>query len=197
MEDVFTVALKQTLRRKAFEHAALAVGTTQDQLREVLSKAITEGQGIPEIARGIRDAFDFNSKVRSIRIARTETTGVINDGTSQALWSEGYREKTWSTVIDGRERPDHAAADGQTVAIDVPFSIGGAAGMYPGDAMLPIGQIANCRCTLVGAGIPDERRRQIGERFLRTHNSLEHKFVLSLRKGFLAQRDRILSRLNP
>jgi SPP1 gp7 family putative phage head morphogenesis protein len=195
VEDLFTIGVKQAIARKSFEHAALAVQTTRDQLAELVQQAALEGQSTAELAKAIREAFDFNEKVRSLRIARTEMTDTINDATSYALRREGYSHKQWSTVIDGRERPDHAEANGQVVGINQPFQIGGASGMYPGDPHLPVGSIVNCRCTLVGAGIPEDRIAQLGERFLRIHGSLENKFVLSLRKAFLSQRDRILSRL--
>lgn len=187
--------MRLAITRKSFEHAALAVGTTRDQLAELVKQAALDGQGTAELARGIREAFDFNQKVRSLRIARTEMTDTINDATTYALRREGYAQKQWSTVIDGRERPTHAAANGQTVGIQEPFSIGGASGMFPGDPRLPVGEIANCRCLVVGAGIPEDRVRHLGERFLRIHGSLEIKFVVSLRKAFLQQRDRVLSRL--
>jgi hypothetical protein len=111
------------------------------------------------------------------------------------LRKEGYRKKTWSTVIDGRERPTHNAANGQTVASDAPFTVGGAHGMYPGDPILPPSESINCRCAVIGGGVPEDRIAPLGRRFLRIHGSLENKFVVALRKAFLAQRDRVLSRL--
>ena len=65
-------------------------------------------------------------------------TDTINDATTYALRREGYRQKQWSTVIDGRERETHAAANGQVVGIDDPFRIGGASWHHPGDPHLPV-----------------------------------------------------------
>ncbi|EYB67406.1 hypothetical protein DEIPH_ctg041orf0001 [Deinococcus phoenicis] len=45
--------------------------------------------------------------------------------------------KTWHTRIDGRERDEHRAMDGETVPIDEPFSNGL---MQPGEP--------NCRCVV-------------------------------------------------
>ena len=57
--------------------------------------------------------------------------------------------KQWLTAIDGRERPDHAAADGQTVPHDQPFNVGGARLMFPNDPAGPAEQVINCRCTMI------------------------------------------------
>lgn len=130
-----------------------------------------------------------------MRIARTELTDTINDGTHRALTKEGYTRKRWSTVIDGREREAHAEADGQETLINEAFKVGGELAMYPGDENLSASARINCRCTLVAAGIPVDREELLGRAFLRIHSSLEHKFVVSLHKAFLFQRDRILSRL--
>jgi uncharacterized protein with gpF-like domain len=197
VENLFTEAVRRAIARKSFEHAVLAVGTTRDQLAELVQKATLEGQGTAELAKNIRDAFDFNSKVRSLRIARTEMTDTINDAASTTLKREGYRQKQWSTVIDGNERPEHAAADGQTVDIHAPFHVGGESAMFPGDSNLSASNRIGCRCTVVGGDIPEDRIRHIGEQFLRIHGSLENKFVVALRKAFLLQRDRVLSRLSP
>lgn len=194
-DSVFSEGVRKAIEAKSLEHASLAVGTTKEQLGKVLQKAIDEGQGIAQVAKDIRDTFDFNSKTRSLRIARTELTGIINDGTTETLRREGFQQKEWSTVIDGRERPTHADADGQKVGIYEPFIVGGASGMYPGDTMLPVSETVNCRCAVVGAGFTDDRKRKLGDLFLRAHGALEGRFVVSLRRAFNDQRDRILSSL--
>lgn len=195
IENVFTDAVKAAIRQKSYEHASDAIGTTRDQLAKLVEEAATQGQGTAELAKNIRDAFDFNSKVRSLRIARTEMTDTINDGTTTTLRKEGYRQKTWSTVIDGRERETHAEADGQTVGIDEPFRVGGESAFYPGDSNLSPENRINCRCATIAGGTPEDRIKPLGNMFLRAHGSLEHQFMVALRKAFLAQRDRLLSRL--
>lgn len=192
---MFNALVKAAIGRRAFAHAARAVGATKGQLAGLLSSAVEEGKGVPELARDIRRTFEFNSKVRSLRIARTELTEVINDGAARTLDHEGYPEKQWSTVIDGRERPTHAQADGQSVPADGYFAVGGNACRYPGDETLPPGERVNCRCTVVGSGVPESRARRQGEMFLKAHGSLERQFQVSLRRAFLDQRNRILSRL--
>lgn len=87
-------------------------------------------------------------------IARTESVNALRSGQEEAIRQavevgevEGeFTTKTWQDTGDGRTRPEHAAADGQTVPVDQPFIVGGEQLMYPGD---PAGSAANtiqCRC---------------------------------------------------
>jgi hypothetical protein len=193
----FSDLVRERLRKKSLLHATLAVGTTKKQLQKVLKKALDEGWGVEDLGRGIRREFDVMSRVRGLRIARTELTDVINDGSAATLREEGYRQKEWSTVIDGQERPSHHAANGQLTEIGGVFRIGGEAARYPGDETLSPAERVNCRCALVGAGTPDERKRRLGAAFLRSHGALEKRFVVHLRRAFRSQRDRVISRLAP
>jgi SPP1 gp7 family putative phage head morphogenesis protein len=192
-EDVFTVAVQNVLKNKSLFHASLAVGTTKDELQALIDTAIKEGQSVKQLAKAIGDQFDIDGRVRPLRIARTELTDTINDGTVQTIDKQGYRQKEWSTVIDGRERETHAAADGQVVGINDPFRVGGATCQYPGDDSLPPELRINCRCVTLAAGLPEDRRRIMGDRFLRAHGQLEKSLVIHLRREFERQRRRILS----
>jgi F like protein len=192
-EDLFTLGVRETLRQQAFEHAALAVSTTKDELQSLIGTAITEGHSIPDLAKAINQQFQLDSRVRSVRIARTELTRVITHAKVRALAAEGYLEKQWSTVVDGRERESHASANGQVVPIDAYFSLSGMACFAPGDDMLPPSESINCRCDVVGAGVPEDRRLQLGELFLRAHGALERRLVIELRRAFQRQRERVLS----
>lgn len=59
----------------------------------------------------------------------------------------GCKKKEWLTSIDGRERPEHAAANGQIVAQQDAFTVGGERLMYPGDPAGSPWNTINCRCT--------------------------------------------------
>src|SRR3954469_23374316 len=56
-------------------------------------------------------------------------------------------------TIDGRTRPHHLDANGQTVPITGTFSVGGNRMEYPGDQNAPADEVIHCRCTL---GYTDE-----------------------------------------
>ena len=66
---------------------------------------------------------------------------------------------------------------------------------YPGDSFLSAKNRVNCRCSIVGAGLTEDRKQVIDQRFIRTQSALENRFVVQLRIAFREQRDRILSRL--
>lgn len=68
---------------------------------------------------------------------------------AQTVHPEIPMQKTWTAIEDAVTRIDHSDADGQTVAVDQPFIVGGFEGMYPGDADLPDEETINCRCWVV------------------------------------------------
>lgn len=193
IEDVFTESVKHALTQKSFEKASVVVGTTKKQLQKEFAEAFENGEGIDQLARRINKLYGAKMGYRAKLIARTELTGVINDGTLQTLIAEGYRRKEWSTVLDTRERESHHNANGQTVGSFETFKVGNSYGQAPGDSNMAIEETANCRCTVLGAGLPQDRKRKLNMIFLRVHGALEKKLVLQLRREFERQRRRILS----
>lgn len=192
-DTTFSDAVAAAIKRKAYAHAAIATGNTKKKLQELLAKALTEGLGVRGLADEIEDEFGSMARYRTLNIARTELTGTINEATYDVLEGEGQREKEWSTVIDGAQRPSHGAANGQVVGINDLFKVGDGYARFPGDDRLPAGELVNCRCAVLGAGLSGDRKRHVGRRFLRVHGSLERKFVVALRRSFAAQRARVLS----
>lgn len=88
-------------------------------------------------------------------IATTETLAARHAGlTSVALTDDGTW-KRWVTMADEKVRAGHAEAHGQTVPVHAAFSVAGYAAQYPGDANLPIGQRARCRCVIAYTDGPD------------------------------------------
>jgi len=82
-------------------------------------------------------------------IARTETMKAMNLVSFRLFGAWGVTQKEWLATGDQRTRPDHREADGQVVAIDRPFNIGGWPMQYPGDPAGPASEVVNCRCTLL------------------------------------------------
>lgn len=194
-QSLFTPLKRQGYEGKSLGYAALTVGTTKKALKKQIDEAIQEGESAKQLAKRIDGLYGSSMGYRSLRIARTQLTEAVNDGATDALESEGHAEKEWSTVIDGRERESHAAADGQVVPIDEPFKLAEGEGMFPGDSSLPPSETANCRCTVVSPRDSERMKRYRGRVFLRAHGALERRYVVSLRRAFRGQRERILSRL--
>lgn len=93
-------------------------------------------------------------QTRARLIARTESTAVANYGALAALAAEGVTHKEWVATLDIRTRESHAEANGQVVRIDEEFRVGDEKLAFPGDPSATVGEVANCRCTMVGAKAP-------------------------------------------
>jgi len=106
-----------------------------------------------KIAARIREAtdgvYDNMSKTRAKVIARTETMSSVNTGEFEVYKGEGVTKKEFLATMDDRTRDSHAKADGQIVAIDEPFDVGGEKIMYPGDPAGSAECVINCRCTVL------------------------------------------------
>ncbi|MFG1660695.1 phage minor head protein [Micromonospora chersina] len=114
-----------------------------------------EGASVPRIRDAIEAILGERSwEDRAVTIARTETIGAYNAGTLTA-WLTAEQaldeklDKVWVATHDERTRDDHRDADGQRVALDGVFMVGGVPMRYPGDPAAPPGQTVNCRCTMI------------------------------------------------
>lgn len=126
-----------------------------EQARGVLLDGMQAGDGVRELANRVARVSPELAMPRAEVIARTEANGAANAGAIgqfRALGVEGT--KTWVATGDGRTRPDHANADGQTVKVDQPFEVGGWPMDRPHDG--PAEQVVNCRCTLSFEMDPDD-----------------------------------------
>ncbi len=116
--------------------------TTKSLVSDIIQGGIDAKATKHEIAALIRESTGF-SKARSMLIARTETTRVFNGAPTESLAEYGKSAgvnylKTWSGVLDDRERDEHVALEGETVSIDETFS---------NDLDYP--SEPNCRCTVL------------------------------------------------
>ncbi|UOF79259.1 minor capsid component [Caudoviricetes sp.] len=113
-------------------------GNEQDEPPRVLAKRIREETG-GEIARR-----------RAETIARTETGIAASVGADTAAEATGLQlDKEWTSSEDQRVRPDHAKADGQIVAMNAMFDVGGSLMRFPRDPNGPPNQTINCRCVCI------------------------------------------------
>lgn len=140
------------------------------QITAQVTAGILQGESIKHLADRLQTNIPNMNRDSAIRAARTAITGAQNAGRQDsydAAVKMGIEmEKQWLATLDGRTRHDHAAADGQTVAEDKPFRVGGYELMYPGDPRGPGHEIYNCRCTMIakvkGADVSDAKRRAKG-----------------------------------
>jgi len=140
------------------------MATTERELSALLQQSVTDGWSIPETQRHITEMFDqwmggnltpeqfewFAERMPPYRIemiARTETMRASNSAANQ-LYDEWGMDRQWVATVDNRVRDTHLEANGQTVAVGEPFSVGGERLMFPGDPEGSPGNTINCRCTV-------------------------------------------------
>lgn len=123
--------------------------------RTAIAEGLAEGEDIPTIARRVREAAGV-TEPRARVIARTESHGARNTvnaasvrRVSAAFGAPSAFSRRWQAAEDARTRPTHVEADGQTVALNEPFRVGGASLDFPGDPAGPPEEVINCRCTTI------------------------------------------------
>lgn len=149
--DTFRVFSPSLLEPLA-QHAA---ANFDAELRDLTARAIREsfdaGLSVPDTAKAIRTVARDASAATATMLARTDLIGLANGGSflaAKAVYAEEETVyKTWLNAHDGRVRPTHVAAGGQTVPLDASFHVGLSELMYPGDPQGAAGEVINCRCT--------------------------------------------------
>ena len=124
----------------------------------IVKRAMKAGEGLSEqdISRITGRYSDRLLQTRAETIARTETNKAFQEAADESLRQlvdEGHvREenvrKIWDATMDQNTRPTHAAANGQVVGMNEPFTVGGFPMMHPLDGSLgaPGSEIIDCRC---------------------------------------------------
>lgn len=128
---------------------------TKNLIREVFTKAYAQGLGIDDIVKKLENTE--LSEVRARRIARTETVTASNQGAIFVGKQTGLLlTKEWLSAKDNRVRRDHLLEDGQIVAMDGYFNVGGFDMSQPGDRggkdgklPVPARNVCNCRCCIL------------------------------------------------
>jgi uncharacterized protein with gpF-like domain len=123
-----------------------------------VQRGLENGLSTREIAKNLLqdDQSGIFNLGRANRIARTESTRVVNQATTESyrtLQSNGIQvKKQWLTARDEKVRDSHVTLDGQTVAANenfkLPSQYGGFEASSP--ASFPVaGENINCRCTVI------------------------------------------------
>ena len=146
--------IEDWIKLKAFTWTEDINAATLKRLQKVLDQAISEGEGIDEIAKRVAEVFDTERDYRTLRIAQTEVIASLNQGAIEAyIDNEMVERKGWLPAYDEVTRESHAAA-GHTYGVrgaipieeDFVLSSGGS-GPGPGSMGNP-GDDINCRCTI-------------------------------------------------
>lgn len=86
------------------------------------------------------------SEERALTMAVTESAVMLADADYKKALKQGCTQKSWNTIIDGREREWHFDADGQTVPIDEYFIVDGELMKHPHDPTASARNLVSCRC---------------------------------------------------
>jgi hypothetical protein len=131
--------------------------TTRDDIEQFLRVGMQEGESIATMARKIRDAFPtaYNGK-RATLVARTESAHALNSSRKiayeefkQEMGEAGnYIQASWLSVLGNTTRDEHANLDGVIANAEGLWNLDGYWIPWPGHISLPVGQRANCRCTI-------------------------------------------------
>lgn len=135
-----------------------------DRLKDVSLKAagainselglVVIGAQSPWDAQGaIRAILKDSSASRAATIVRTELLRVYSVASYQSMAAAAdagiEMEKVWRRSAKAHPRVSHALADGQRVAWDQPFLIGGEKMMHPHDPKASPANTINCGCVMV------------------------------------------------
>jgi len=142
--DINRPEVQEFLKGYTYEFAKGIEGVSEKGLRELVAQAQAEGWSVPTLRKAIEeDTKHYYDKVRSKRIARTETIRSSNAGTEEAWKQAGIEKKQWYATLDGRQCAECEAQYEYSKAN--PTIMGGdfQAGIpYP-----PLHP--NCRCTIL------------------------------------------------
>lgn len=157
----YTNAFDEYIDLVALTKAKMIAETTLNDIRDIIRDQQQEGASYAEMARDIREVAPAISSYRAATIAITEThsAAMFAENTMTSALSEEYNVRTvksWISAEDGRTRPAHSAANGQTIEMADKYKVGGEMLEFPGD---PRGSAANtvrCRCVQRYKIIEDE-----------------------------------------
>lgn len=140
-------AAQETIR-ELVEKSETITETTEADLREEIREGLEQNERMDQIAGRVRGYVDDAKQGRVPTIAQTTVTGGFESQQLEAFRSAGFEGKRWITQRDADVRTSHETAGTQQRPLEVPFEVGGASLMYPGDPSGPVEEVANCRCTM-------------------------------------------------
>jgi phage portal protein BeeE len=156
--DLEQPGVADAIAQRAHDLAGQVTDTTYRSIRDQLAEGVANGEDIPSLAGRIQSVFADASDRRATTIARTEVISGFNAAQNTVagqLPADVVGGQEWIATRDDRTRDEHIDADGQVIAMDESFDVGGEALAYPGDDAGSAWNVINCRCT-VAFLTPDE-----------------------------------------
>ena len=145
-EDQVTRLLQAWCNQRASISITSITNTQQKAVRNLVGKMDRGEATIEETTKAIQ--AEGKNRWEWRRVARTELHDVATYSSLEAAKaSKVVEKKEWVTAEDGRERPHHQAANGQTVGLEENFWVGGESISRPGEGSA--GNAIHCRCIII------------------------------------------------
>ena len=186
----YTKKSKDWLASWSTELADIMHTSESEKLKKILTEAADNKLTVKEVEDLIVEAEIREAGYAARRVAVTETHRINNYALTEAMTQNpAVIGKEWVHAGNPREpRPNHVALDGVTIPPDRPFELQGADGgiyypMAPHDSCLPVGEVANCGCTVrantskdITSKSPADKERLQRKRMRRVDDSWEKEF---------------------
>lgn len=144
-----TPAQEAALRNMVFNSGTKVNRTTIEKIHTQLRRAQEENLPVYKFAQDLHDEIGGElSRGRVQNWARTESTKVDNYGQLEGYKTMEVSRKGWMCAFVPSSRDAHIDADGQEVAIDDDFTVGGERMGFPGDHRGSPGNVCNCLCDI-------------------------------------------------
>jgi len=157
--DKWTWVIAEYLKNNGLDKVSIDItNTLKDKIKAEIIKGQQEGWGVDKIVRNLNEAEFPNWMAK--RIVRTELNKASNIGAMVAAADLNIEvQKEWLSAQDNRTRRiprdqyDHLDMNGKTIGFDQRFIVPSTksidAMLHPGDPDASVGNLVNCRCTLV------------------------------------------------
>lgn len=155
----FMQALLEWVQYNLGERITAVNDYTIQLIRMIVEDSLAKNFSVSQMASYLQRQLNSPAftRMRALRIARTETTTAANHAAILAAQdSEVEQDKIWISVMDNRTRHDHLLEDGKMVGINELFKMAdGELMKQPGDPSASARQTVNCRCGISFIGRRD------------------------------------------
>lgn len=118
-----------------------------DATATLVSEAEQRGESLANIKKNLESGGQRRDWVQAF--AKEVAGSAVQNARAAVADRIGGMRKTWVTTGDDKVRPSHRRLNGRTIQVSNSFTVGGVKIRFPHDPLAPIGEVANCRCTVI------------------------------------------------
>jgi len=149
--------LSQVFAQRAASQAQLIARTTANNIQRSVVAQIASAGGATidnaELGRSVGTQLSrhFGKRTEGIACVETQHSAEVSKEVEVQVITPNTAQPTkeWVTQGDSKVRRSHSNADGQTVPLNMPFTVQGESLQHPGDPAGSASNIINCRCSSV------------------------------------------------